>query len=595
MSATTCAANWRVSFRTCRNKLFYLFITIMIFTLVVGLTLALLLGILAQRCKLSPLVGYLVAGMIAAQPWWGEPVDGHVVEDFSHIGVVLLLFGVGLQFHFKDLLAVQRVAVPGALVCMLLVTLAGAAGYLLFGIGQPTWRSCLMFGLCICVSSTVVLTRVLTDNRVMQTPAGYTALGWLVVEDMFTIVLLVLLPVLFGDSGQSLGEALVWMIIKLTGLVLVVTLVARKLMRTIFTYVARSASGELFTLTVLVSALGIAVLSAKVFNASMEFGAFLSGMVVGQSKFASRAASDALPMRDAFAVLFFVSVGMGFSFGGLLEYWPLALATLFATMVVKPLGAFCIVRMLGKSVRKAMLVGGSLSQIGEFSFILATLVAGTYELMPMAAVNVITGVAIISITINAACYRFVPAFISALEKRGIGLPKRGENDLIPPPGEDRHRIIVVGYGPCGQLLTGIFRKYDMEVVVIEMNIDTVNRLAAEKIPAILGDARLRHILKTAGVEKAVAIVISAPGAPSTEITATARELNPEIRVVANTSYIRTARELMAHDRNVVFSGEAEASLSMATHVLQELGATEEQLSRERQEARNTILGLKPGH
>ncbi len=567
----------------------------MIFTLVVGLTLALLLGILAQRCKLSPLVGYLVAGMIAAQPWWGEPVDGHMVEDFSHIGVVLLLFGVGLQFHFKDLLAVQRVAVPGALVCMLLVTLAGAAGYLLFGIGQPTWRSCLMFGLCICVSSTVVLTRVLTDNRVMQTPAGYTALGWLVVEDMFTIVLLVLLPVLFGDSGQSLGEALVWMIIKLTGLVLVVTLVARKLMRTIFTYVARSASGELFTLTVLVSALGIAVLSAKVFNASMEFGAFLSGMVVGQSKFASRAASDALPMRDAFAVLFFVSVGMGFSFGGLLEYWPLALATLFATMVVKPLGAFCIVRMLGKSVRKAMLVGGSLSQIGEFSFILATLVAGTYELMPMAAVNVITGVAIISITINAACYRFVPAFISALEKRGIGLPKRGENDLIPPPGEDRHRIIVVGYGPCGQLLTGIFRKYDMEVVVIEMNIDTVNRLAAEKIPAILGDARLRHILKTAGVEKAVAIVISAPGAPSTEITATARELNPEIRVVANTSYIRTARELMAHDRNVVFSGEAEASLSMATHVLQELGATEEQLSRERQEARNTILGLKPGH
>ena len=452
-----------------------------------------------------------------------------------------------------------------------------------------------MFGLCICVSSTVVLTRVLTDNRVMQTPAGYTALGWLVVEDMFTIVLLVLLPVLFGDNDQSLGEALLWMVIKLTGLVLFVTLIARKLMRTIFTYVARSASSELFTLTVLVSALGIAVLSAKVFNASMEFGAFLSGMVVGQSKFASRAASDALPMRDAFAVLFFVSVGMGFSLSGLLEYWPLALATLFATMVVKPLGAFCIVRLLGKSMRKSMLVGASLSQIGEFSFILATLVAGTYGLLPMEAVNVITGVAIISITINAACYRFVPAGIMALEKRGIGLPKPGHNDLIPPPGDDRHRIIVVGYGPCGQLLTGIFRKYDMEVVIIEMNIDTVNRLSGEKIPAILGDARLRSILKTAGVEKAVAIVISAPGAPSTDITATARELNPEIRVVANTSYIRTARELMAHDNNVVFSGEAEASLSMATHVLQALGATDEQLSRERQEARNNILGLKPGH
>ena len=567
----------------------------MIFTLVIGLTLALLLGILAQRCKLSPLVGYLVAGMIAAQPWWGEPVDGHVVEDFSHIGVVLLLFGVGLQFHFKDLLAVQRVAVPGALVCMALVVLAGGAGYFYFGIGEPTWLNSLMFGLCICVSSTVVLTRVLTDNRVMQTPAGYTALGWLVVEDMFTIVLLVLLPVLFGASGQSLGEALLWMVIKLTGLVLVVTLVARKLMRTIFTYVARSASGELFTLTVLVSALGIAVLSAKVFNASMEFGAFLSGMVVGQSRFASRAASDALPMRDAFAVLFFVSVGMGFRLSGLLEYWPLVLATLFATMAVKPLVAFIVVRLLGKSMRKAMLVGGSLSQIGEFSFILATLVAGSYKLLPMEAVNVITGVAIISITVNAACYRFVPAVIMALEKRCIGLPKRGSNDLIPPPSEDRHRVIVVGYGPCGKLLTGIFRKYNLEVIIIEMNIDTVNRLAGENIPAILGDARLRPILRTAGVEQAVAIVITAPGAPSTDITTTARELNPDIKVVANTTYIRTARELMAHDNNTVFSGEAEASLSMATHVLRALGATEEQLSRERQEARVNILGLKPGH
>lgn len=195
----------------------------------------------------------------------------------------------------------------------------------------------------------------------------------------------------------------------------------------------------------------------------------------------------------------------------------------------------------------------------NFSFILATLVAGTYGLLPMEAVNVITGVAIISITVNAACYRFVPAVIMALEKRGIGLPKRGSDDLIPPPSEDRHRVIVVGYGPCGKLLTGIFRKYNLEVIIIEMNIDTVNRLAVENIPAILGDARLRPILRTAGVEQAVAIVITAPGAPSTDITATARELNPDIKVVVNTTYIRTARELMAHDNNTVFSGEAESS------------------------------------
>lgn len=563
----------------------------MIFTLVIGLTLALILGIIAQRCKLSPLVGYLVAGIIAAQPWWGTPVDGEIVSDFSHIGVVLLLFGVGLQFHFKDLMAVQKVAVPGALFCMALVTCMGGLGYYLFGMGEPTLLQGVMYGLCICVSSTVVLTRVLTDNKIMQTPAGNTALGWLVVEDIFTIILLVLLPVLFGEGQQQgLGEALFWMIIKLTGLVLFVTMVARRVMKSIFTYVARSASGELFTLTVLVAALGIAFISAKVFNASMEFGAFLSGMVVGQSRFAARAASDALPMRDAFAVLFFVSVGMGFSIGGLLEYWPLAVATLCVNMLMKPLGALCIVKMQGQSMRKAILVAGSLSQIGEFSFILATLIAGTYGLLPMEAVNVITGVAIVSITINAAFYRFIPRLASCLEKRGIG-EKRHRSIEIPEPDDERHRIIVVGYGPCGTILTDILLRYDMDVVVLEMNIDTINMLAKKGIPALLGDARLRHILKLAGAEKAVGIMITAAAAPATEIAATARELNPDIHVVAHTTYLRTARELQAHDKSVVFSGEAEVSLSMASHVLKRLGASDEQMSHERQEARVNVLKL----
>lgn len=561
----------------------------MIFTLVIGLTLALVLGMAAQKLSLSPLVGYLAAGMLAAQPWWGHPVSGEVVEEFSHLGVVLLLFGVGLQFHLKDLLSVQKIVVPGALVCMPLIACLGMGAFCLFGMGAHAWDNGLMYGLCICVSSTVVLTRVLSDNRVMQSPAGYTALGWLVMEDIFTIVLLVLLPAVF--SGESLGAALGWMALKLTLMIVCVALVGRYVIGRVLTYVSRSASGELFTLAVLTCALGIAVLSATVFNASMEFGAFLSGMVVGQSKFASRAAGDALPMRDAFAVLFFVSVGMGFNPQGLVDYWPLALCTLGICMFMKPLAAFCMIRLLGKPMRLSMMVGGSLSQIGEFSFILATLIAGTYGMLPMEAANVITGVAIISIIINAACYRFVPRAVNALEKRGIGLPPAGSSDHIPAPREDKHRAILVGYGPCGELASKVLRRFDFDIVVIEMNVDTVTRLNQSGIPALHGDARVRHILKAAGCEKAVSINITSPAAPADAIAAAAKALNPDIYVVAHTSYIRSAQQLRSNGAaDYVFSGEAEVALSMTSHLLRIMGATEEQVQKERQQNRSVLFG-----
>ena len=559
----------------------------MIFTLVIGLTLALILGMVAQKLKLSPLVGYLVAGMLAAQPWWGEPVDANVVEDFSHIGVVLLLFGVGLQFHIKDLLAVQKVAVPGALVCMLTVSLLGMVAFHFLGMGDVAWVNSLMFGLCVCVSSTVVLTRVLGDNRVLQTPTGHTALGWLVVEDMFTIVLLVLMPAIFG--GQELGPALGMMAVKLTLLVVIVALFGRKVIKQVLTYISRHCSDELFTLAVLVCALGIAVLSATVFNASMEFGAFLSGMVVGQSKFASRAASDALPMRDAFAVLFFVSVGMGFHIGGLLEHWPLALATLAICMLAKPIMAAVMVSLMGKPMRLSLMVGGSLSQIGEFSFILATLIAGTYHLLPMEAVNVITGVAIISITLNAALYRFVPIAVNQLEDRGFG-SNQTQTERIPAVSDDRYRILLVGYGPCGELVSQVLRRHDMEVVVLEMNIDTVMRLQKAGMPAMHGDASNRTILRMAGVEKAKAIIISSAAAPAVQIASAARSLNPDIRVVAHTSYIRVARAIVQSGDAHAFAGEAEVALAMTSHMLRAFGATEEQVARESGENRALLMG-----
>ena len=560
----------------------------MIFTLAIGLTLALILGVLAQKLQLSPLVGYLLAGILAAQPWWGVPVEGHVVEEFSHIGVVLLLFGVGLQFHFKDLLAVQKVAVPGATVCMVSRAALGALFYYWL-VDDASWVGAIMFGTCMCVSSTVVLTRVLADNKVLQTPAGHTALGWLVVEDIFTIVLLVLLPVFFG--GQELLPALGWMALKLTLLILCVTFVGRLVIAKVLTYVSRSTSDELFTLAVLVFALGIAVLSAQVFNASLEFGAFLSGMVVGQSKFASRAASDALPMRDAFAVLFFVSVGMGFDALGLLEHWQLALSAILLTLLAKPLVAYIVIRLLRRPSRMALIVSTSLSQVGEFSFILAALIAGTYGLLPAYAVNVITGTAIITITLNAALYRFVPKLVKVFEDRGIGM--EGSDQHIPAPTEDRHRVIVVGYGPCGEILSHILAEYDVEVVVIEMNVDTVTRLQQQGIIALHGDARLRPILRMAGVEEARAIIITSSAAPAKEIAQAAKGINPGISIMAYTTYIRNAKALRHDGAESVFSGEEEVALSMTSSLLRGLGAPEEQVARECRAARERLAGELP--
>ncbi len=566
----------------------------MIVTLALVLVLALVLGMAAHRLHLSPIVGYLLAGILAGTGWltgWmGVTVDEHLVHEFSEIGVILLLFGVGLQFHFKDLLAVWKVAVPGSCICMTLWTLCGALVYWAFA-GGGFNEGCILFGICVCVSSTVVLVRVLSDNKMLQTPAGHTSLGWLVVEDIFTIALLVLLPAIFGDQSESVGMALLGLLWKLPLLVLLIAVVGRKLLTPLLSFVSKEKSGELFTLAVLAVALGIAVLSAKVFGASMEFGAFLSGMVVGQSKFSYRAASDALPMRDAFAVLFFVAVGFGFSLDGIVTHWALALSTLALVIIWRPISAYFVIRMLGKTSRLGVVVGSALSQIGEFSFIVASLASARYGLIPMDAANVITGVGIVSITINAACYHWVPSIVAMLEKRGIGVAGDKVADHIPAPREDVHRVIVVGHGPCGEILTKVLRENNLEVVVVEMNIETVKRLGRMGIPAIHGDARLRSILLMAGVEQAKAIVVTAPAAPALEIVSMARSLNKEIQVMANTTYIRTARAMKLDGQDDrVFSGEAEVALSMMTEMLRSLGATEEQVQRERQSTREMLMG-----
>ncbi len=567
----------------------------MIVTLALVLVLAMALGMLAHRLHLSPIVGYLLAGIFAANPWFadctGLEVDQHLVHEFSEIGVILLLFGVGLQFHFKDLLAVWKVAVPGSCICMALWTLCGALVYWGF-MGGEFDSGCVLFGICVCVSSTVVLVRVLSDNKMLQTPAGHTSLGWLVVEDIFTIALLVLLPAFFGGEaeGGSVGTALLGLAWKLPLLVFLIAVIGRRVLTPLLTFVSKEKSGELFTLTVLAVALGIAVLAAKGFGASMEFGAFLSGMVVGQSKFSYRAASDAMPMRDAFAVLFFVAVGAGFSVGGILAHWALALATLALVILVRPVSAFFVIRMLGKSSRLGVVVGTSLSQIGEFSFIVASLAASRFGLIPAEAANVITGVAIASITLNAACYRWVPSIVGMLERRGIGVAGAKSAAHLPEPTEDALRVIVVGYGPSGEILTRVLRENGLEVVVVEMNIETVKRLGESGIPALHGDARLRSIQLMAGIEKAHTLIVTSASAPAQEIVSMARSLNKGIRIIAHTNYIRSAQAMLRGrgEDDYVFSGEAEVALSMMTALLRNLGASEDQVIHERRRTRERL-------
>lgn len=574
----------------------------MIGTLALGLVLALALGMLAQKIKLSPLVGYLLAGILAARPWWGLTDDPHeVMHEFAAIGEVLLLFGVGLHFHFKDLLAVRKIAVPGSLMCMFMWTGCGALVYYTLADSADAVAA-LLFGMCVCVSSTVVLTRVLEDSKLLHTPSGHTAVGWLVMEDIFTIVLLVLLPAVFimPEGGtkavfcaDDLWSALWGMTWKLALMVFCVAVLGKYVISKVLTFVARSNSNELFTLAVLTCALGVAVLSSEVFNASLVFGAFLSGMVVGQSKFASRAASDALPMRDAFAVLFFVSVGMGFDAPMLLDHWPLAVGTLLLTLLFKPLSAYGVIRLLRRPGSLGVVVGTSLSQIGEFSFILAALAAGDrFGLLPPEAVNVITGVAIITITLNVMLFRHVPAIIKKMEDRGIGMAA-ADNSAVPAPSEEKDRVIVVGYGPCGQIITEILEEYHLEVIVLELNIDTVTQLTAKGIHAMHGDARLHTILRLAGAEHAKAIIVTAAYAPAAEIAAAARDVNEHIAVLAHTTYMRQAHGMRQNGAQIVVSGEEEVALTLSSMLLRGLGATEEQVQKSRAQNRQKLTGNDP--
>lgn len=378
----------------------------LILTLTGGLTAALVLGYITNRLGLSPIVGYLLAGICVGPATPGFVANAELAEQMAEVGVILLMFGVGLHFHLADLLAVRKVALPGALGQILISALLGTGLGLIVGWGLvPS----IIFGLALSVASTVVLARVLADFRELHTNTGRIAMGWLVVEDLFTVVTLVLLPTVLAAKADLAGVTIAAFLTfgKIGLFVVVVMYGGGVVIPWVFERMAKSGSRELFTLTVLVTALGIAVVSAQLFGVSMALGAFLAGMVVGRSEFSARAASDALPMKDAFAVLFFVSVGMLFDPSQLVEAPGVILGTLAIVLIGKPLAAFVIVMLLRYPPRTALSVAIALAQIGEFSFILGSL-ARELGVFPEEANQGLIVAAILSITINPLLYGAIP-------------------------------------------------------------------------------------------------------------------------------------------------------------------------------------------
>jgi CPA2 family monovalent cation:H+ antiporter-2 len=572
----------------------------LILTLTGGLSAALVLGFLTHRLGLSPIVGYLLAGIVVGEYTPGFKADQNLAKQLSEVGVILIMFGVGLHFHIEELLAVKRIALPGAVGQSLMATGLGAVAAWAFGWG---WTAGLVFGLALSVASTVVLVRVLSDNNELHTPTGHIAVGWLVVEDVFTVLVLVMLPAVFGDSGgSSLGMALLWATLKIGLLIAVALPVGGRVIPWLLTKVAATGSRELFTLTVLVVALGIAVGSSMLFGVSVELGAFLAGLIVARSDFSLRAANDALPMRDAFAVLFFVAVGMMFDPQYLLSAPLVVLATLMVVMIGKPLAAILIVRYFGYPVKVALSVAAALGQIGEFSFILASL-GVALKVLPGEAMNCLVAAAIVSISVNALLYRAVsPAERWAKSRPRLWqwLTARIDKPIESVPGEPnpesdpRYRAVIVGYWPVGQTLVRLLRENGIEPTIVEMNLNTVHKLREEGIHSVYGDATHPDTLKQSGVAGAASLILTSSGLKGAEeVVRAARELNPLVRVLARSSYMSERAELYRAGVNTVFAGEGEIALAMSESVLRGLGASAEQIDRERERVRAELFGETP--
>jgi CPA2 family monovalent cation:H+ antiporter-2 len=563
----------------------------------VSLIAALVFGLITERLRLSPIVGYLLAGIMLGPYTPGVFGDPEMAVQFAEIGVVLLMFGVGLHFNLKDLWAVRKVALPGAAGQIAIATLLGTLAARATGVSTTHG---VIIGIAISVASTVVLIRVLTDNDVLHTSQGHIAVGWLIVEDIFTVLVLVALPAVAsilaqnGEGDESIAMALSMAVVRIGVLALIVFGGGKRLVPWFLGQVAKTRSRELFTLAVLALALSIAVGSTYFFGVSMALGAFLAGMVVGQTEVSHQAAADAMPMRDAFAVLFFVSVGMLFDPHAMVEQPLLLGLLLLITLIAKPLTAFAIVWLLRYSIRSAMTIAIALAQVGEFSFLLAD-EAIRHELLSPTGRSLLVACAIFSITINPLLFRAIEPLERTLRRRP-GLWRRltarsdvGGADLNQqmrqrldeersPDADEVTRAVIVGYGPVGQTAARLLRDFGVQTVVIDLNLDTIRDLASGGELAIYGDATRQDILEAAGIRDAKYLLVTVPDVlVRTLVVITAKELNHDLKVFVRARYLKERAWLEEVGATQICIEEAETALGLAVLLLREMGADEERV------------------
>ena len=554
--------------------------TSLIAILCVGFVLAFVLGMAAQRLRLSPLVGYLIAGIVAGPFTPGFVGDQSLEPQLAEIGVILLMFGVGLHFSLKDLMAVKAIAIPGAIVQIAVATLLGWGLSAL--LGWPTLHG-IIFGFSLATASTVVLLRAMEERRLLETRRGRIAVGWLIVEDLACVLALVLMPVIASVVGDRAEEAITFgdIVVKVlttliqVGLfVAVMLVVGRRVIPWLLENTAGTGSRELFTLAVLSIALGIAVGSAELFGVSFALGAFFAGMLLNESELSHKAAQDSLPMRDAFAVLFFVSVGMLFDPHSLLEQPLLILATAFIILFGKSVAAYVIVRAFGHPNRTALTISASLAQIGEFAFIIAGL-GVTLEIMPKQAQDLVLAGALISIMLNPLIFGLLDRWQA---RQDASEREQQAHDAAAVLAEDAatHRVpdevvdhaIVVGYGRVGSQLAGLLQARGVPVVVVEGDGDSVARAREAGFPAVRGNIASERVMHEAAPERAKMAVFAIPQAlEAGEAIARLKALNPEITVLARAHSDTEVKHLLEHGADGAVLAERELAYSLAEMVM----------------------------
>jgi monovalent cation:H+ antiporter-2, CPA2 family len=553
----------------------------LITTIAASLGLAMIMGYLAARMKMPPMAGYLLAGIIIGPATPGFVVNVALAGQLAEVGVMLLMFGVGLHFSVDDLLAVRRIAIPGAILAMCASAGLGIGLALLWG-----WApgAAIVFGLALSVASTVVVLRALEAGGALQSINGRIAVGWLIVEDLVMVLVLVLLPPLAGMLGGeqtasgSIGAALALTLGKVVAFVATMLLVGRRVLPRLLWLVARTGSRELFTLCVISAAVGVAYVSSYLFDVSFALGAFFAGMMMRESELSHRAAEESLPLRDAFAVLFFVSVGVLFDPMVLLEHPAKLVAVVAIVMLANPLLAAGLVLAFRYPLNTAMTVGASLSQIGEFSFILAAL-GVSLGLLPTHGQSLIVAAALISIAANPLVFaglRPAHAWIRARSRLARRLERRGDPLATLPMSTGENylsgQVVLVGYGRVGRRIAQALSAQGVPYVVAEQNRERVRELRENNIAAVSGDAADPAVLIQAHIARAGMLVIATPDTVSVRRMAeVARTLNPAIEIALRTHSEEEARLLSKDNVGMVFFGEHELASAMTRHVLARRG------------------------